>query len=105
MYGNGDNCVTGTYKSGYSIDGIGREEITIDGKKPSYYKEMCIRDRDVILGRNGGDEFSIFMPDCTVVEVKPFLKKFTEETRKFYCKGEAHTSVSYTHLDVYKRQM
>lgn len=47
--------------------------------------------KDVILGRNGGDEFSIFMPDCTVVEVKPFLKKFTEETRKFYCKGEEHT--------------
>ena len=47
--------------------------------------------KGVILGRNGGDEFSIFMPDCTVVEVKPFLKKFTEETRKFYCKGEAHT--------------
>ena len=47
--------------------------------------------KDVILGRNGGDEFSIFMPDCTVVEVKPFLKKFTEETRNFYCKGEAHT--------------
>ena len=40
--------------------------------------------KDAILGRNGGDEFSIFMPDCTVVEVKPFLKKFTEETRKFY---------------------
>ena len=47
--------------------------------------------KDVILGRNGGDEFSIFMPDCTAVEVKPFLKKFTKETRKFYCKGEAHT--------------
>ena len=47
--------------------------------------------KDAILGRNGGDEFSIFMPDCTVAEVKPFLKKFTEETRKFYCKGEAHT--------------
>ena len=47
--------------------------------------------KDVILGRNGGDEFSIFMPDCTVVDVKPFLKKFTEETRNFYCKGEAHT--------------
>ncbi|WP_443598892.1 diguanylate cyclase domain-containing protein [Agathobacter sp.] len=47
--------------------------------------------KDVILGRNGGDEFGIFMPDCTVVEVKPFLKKFTEETRKFYCKGEEHT--------------
>ena len=47
--------------------------------------------KDVILGRNGGDEFSIFMPDCTVEEVKPFLKKFTEETRNFYCKGEAHT--------------
>ena len=44
--------------------------------------------KDVILGRNGGDEFCIFMPDCTAVEVKPFLKKFTEETRKFYCKGE-----------------
>lgn len=44
--------------------------------------------KDVILGRNGGDEFSIFMPDCTVVEVTPFLKKFTEETRKYYCKGE-----------------
>ena len=47
--------------------------------------------KDAILGRNGGDEFSIFMPDCTAVEVKPFLKKFTEETRNFYCKGEAHT--------------
>ena len=47
--------------------------------------------KDVILGRNGGDEFCIFMPDCTAVEVKPFLKKFTEETRHFYCKGEAHT--------------
>ena len=44
--------------------------------------------KDAILGRNGGDEFSVFMPDCTVAEVKPFLKKFTEETRKFYCKGE-----------------
>ena len=47
--------------------------------------------KDVILGRNGGDEFCIFMPDCTAVEVKPLLKKFTEETRNFYCKGEAHT--------------
>ena len=47
--------------------------------------------KDVILGRNGGDEFCIFMPDCTAVEVKPFLKKFTGETKKFYCKGEAHT--------------
>ena len=47
--------------------------------------------KDAILGRNGGDEFYIFMPDCTAVEVKPFLKKFTEETRNFYCKGEAHT--------------
>ena len=36
----------------------------------------------VIPGRNGGDEFSIFMPDCTIVEVKPFLKKFTGEIRK-----------------------
>ena len=47
--------------------------------------------KDAILGRNGGDEFSIFMPDCTVMEVKPSLKKFTEETRKFYGKGEEHT--------------
>lgn len=31
------------------------------------------------------------MPDCTVEEVKPFLKKFTGETKKFYCKGEEHT--------------
>ena len=46
--------------------------------------------KDAILGRNGGDEFSVFMPNCTVAEVKPFLKKFTEETRKFYCKGEEH---------------
>ena len=44
--------------------------------------------KDAILGRNGGDEFSIFMPDCTAVEVKPFLKKFTKESRKFYYKGE-----------------
>lgn len=44
--------------------------------------------KDAILGRNGGDEFTIFMPDCTVEEVNPFLKKFTEETRNFYCNGE-----------------
>ena len=32
-----------------------------------------------------------FYAGLTVEEVKPFLKKFTGETKKFYCKGEEHT--------------
>lgn len=42
--------------------------------------------KDVILGRNGGDEFSIFMPDCTVEEVKPFLRSLQEKPGNFIVK-------------------
>ena len=42
--------------------------------------------KDAILGRNGGDEFSIFMPDCTVVEVKPFLRSLQKKPGNFIVK-------------------
>ena len=35
-------------------------------------------DKNVLLGRNGGDEFCIFLPDCTCADVKEKLEKFTK---------------------------
>ena len=47
---------------------------------------------DALLGRNGGDEFCILLPNCTFAEADAQLQQFTKP-------------VSYTHLDVYKRQI
>lgn len=44
-----------------------------------------------ILGRNGGDEFCIFLPDCTAAEADPLLRKFSARLQSFSYEGHAHT--------------
>lgn len=44
-----------------------------------------------ILGRNGGDEFCIFLPDCTAAEVDPILRKFSARLQSFSYEGHSHT--------------
>lgn len=51
-----------------------------------------------VLGRNGGDEFCIFLPDCTCEKVKHRLEEFTESRRVFIYNGEEkefHISLGY----------
>lgn len=44
-----------------------------------------------VLGRNGGDEFCIFLPDCTCEEISYGIEKFTKMERSFPYEGENHT--------------
>jgi diguanylate cyclase (GGDEF)-like protein len=51
-----------------------------------------------VLGRSGGDEFCIFLPDCTCEKVKHRLEEFTESRRVFIYNGEEkefHISLGY----------
>ena len=41
-----------------------------------------------VLGRNGGDEFCIFLPDCTCGEVKEQMEQFTKQVRTFPYESE-----------------
>lgn len=43
---------------------------------------------NAILGRNGGDEFCIFLPNCTCEEVREQIKQFTKMERTFSYDGE-----------------
>ena len=43
------------------------------------------------LGRSGGDEFCIFLPDCAGDEAKELMEKFTKLERTFEYDGEEHT--------------
>lgn len=47
---------------------------------------------DVLLGRNGGDEFCVLIPNCTYEEAKEKLTQFTKTPKTFLYKGE-ETSV------------
>lgn len=47
--------------------------------------------KKTVLGRNGGDEFCIFLPDCTCEEVKYGIGKFTKMERSFPYEGTSHT--------------
>lgn len=42
---------------------------------------------DTLLGRNGGDEFCILLPNCTYDDVKEQLQQFTMLPKIFSCKG------------------
>ena len=42
---------------------------------------------DTLLGRNGGDEFCILLPDYTYEEAEELLKQFTRLPRTFSCRG------------------
>ena len=46
-----------------------------------------------VLGRKGGDEFCIFLDNCTGEEVREKLEQFTKKKRSFWYEGE---KVTYT---------
>lgn len=61
-------------------------------------------DKNVVLGRNGGDEFCIFLPDCTCADVKEKLEEFTKLKRSFKYEGEEQQftiSVGYAEYPVH----
>ena len=45
---------------------------------------------DALLGRNGGDEFCILLPNHTCEDAKELLWKFTMAPKTFSCKGKEH---------------
>ena len=42
---------------------------------------------DAILGRNGGDEFCVLLPDYTLEEAEAQLQQFTSLSKTFSCRG------------------
>lgn len=44
-----------------------------------------------LLGRNGGDEFCILLPNCTAKEAKESLIEFTKTPKTFICKGQTYS--------------
>ena len=54
---------------------------------------------DALLGRNGGDEFCILLPNYTLEEAEEHLQQFTKLPKAFTCHGEKHAfyiSLGYT---------
>ena len=45
---------------------------------------------DALLGRNGGDEFCILLPNCTFEEADVKLQQFTKLPKTFSCHGKEH---------------
>ena len=46
--------------------------------------------KNAILGRNGGDEFCVFLPDCTCKDAKEQIERFIRRENIFLYKGENH---------------
>ena len=46
---------------------------------------------DALLGRNGGDEFCILLPNCTMEEIKEALIEFTKTPKTFSYKGQTYS--------------
>lgn len=44
-----------------------------------------------LLGRNGGDEFCVLLPNCTMEEVKESLIEFTKTPKTFSYKGQTYS--------------
>ena len=45
---------------------------------------------NALLGRNGGDEFCIFLPNCTYDDVKEQLQQFVKIPKVFSCNGKEY---------------
>lgn len=59
-----------------------------------------------VLGRNGGDEFCIFLPDCTCKEAEEKLVEFTKQKRFFVYEGEERAfniSLGYAEYPVHAK--
>ena len=59
-----------------------------------------------VLGRNGGDEFCIFLPDCTCKEAEEKLVQFTKQKRFFVYEGEErafNSSLGYAEYPVHAK--
>ena len=50
-----------------------------------------------LLGRNGGDEFCILLPNCTMEEVKESLIEFTKTPKTFSYKGQTYSFCMLPH--------
>ena len=62
--------------------------------------------KKAILGRNGGDEFCIFLPNCTCEQEANTIEKFTRMTRTFPYGEEEHTfsiSLGYAQFPKYAK--
>ena len=46
--------------------------------------------KNTLLGRNGGDEFCILLPDHTYEEAEELLRQFTKLPKTFSCKGKEY---------------
>ena len=46
--------------------------------------------KNTLLGRNGGDEFCILLPDHTYEEAEELLRQFTKRPKTFSCKGKEY---------------
>lgn len=51
---------------------------------------MAFFPSDALLGRNGGDEFCILLPNCTFKEADVQLQQFTKLPKSFSCHGKEH---------------
>jgi len=59
-----------------------------------------------VLGRNGGDEFCIFLPECTCKEAEEKLVQFTKQKRFFVYEGEERAfniSLGYAEYPVHAK--
>lgn len=62
--------------------------------------------KHAVLGRNGGDEFCIFLPDCTCKEAEEKLVQFTKQKRFFVYEGEERAfniSLGYAEYPVHAK--
>ena len=62
--------------------------------------------KKAILGRNGGDEFCVFLPNCTSEHETKTIEQFTRMTRSFPYGEEAHTfsiSLGYAQFPRYAK--
>lgn len=63
-------------------------------------------DNNAILGRNGGDEFCIFVKNCTCRDIEEKIQRFTDMKREFEHEGSVHTfsiSVGYAEYPVHAK--